>query len=167
MDSLKSKQRVQFETYSLQRIGLVSLGCFIAIYLLSFLTDRFSVALISGSFGSSAVLIFCFPEAPFSHPKNVIGGHFLCSLVALCCLNYFGLSAVSVAFAVGVSVAVMMLTKTVHPPAGSDPVIIYLLHSKWDFILFPTLFGSIGLVLVALLYINKVSKIKYPKQWSR
>jgi CBS-domain-containing membrane protein len=36
---------------------------------------------LAGSFGSSMVLLFGFPESPFAQPKNVFFGHLLTALV--------------------------------------------------------------------------------------
>ena len=118
-----------------------------------------------GSFGASCVLIFGFPDVPFSQPRNVIGGHFLSSLIGLLCLTLFGATWWSVSIAVGTSIAMMMLTRTTHPPAGSNPVIIYLLKPAWSFLLFPTLFGAIILVFIAVIYNNLANDGKYPKYW--
>ena len=49
----------------------------------------------------------------------------------------------------GSAIALMMLTRTVHPPAGSNPVIVFLLQPGWDFLLYPTLSGALLLVLAA------------------
>ena len=41
-----------------------------------------SLSLLLGSFGASCVLVFGFPDLPFSQPRNLVGGHVLSSLVA-------------------------------------------------------------------------------------
>lgn len=65
----------------------------------------------------------------------------------------------------GTAIALMMMTRTVHPPAGSNPVIIYLLQPGWGFLLMPTLLGAMVLVLVTLLYNNATRETRYPKYW--
>lgn len=59
----------------------------------------------------------------------------------------------------------MMLTRTVHPPAGSNPVIVFLALPGWDFLLYPTLSGSLLLIAVALVYNNASREARYPKYW--
>jgi CBS-domain-containing membrane protein len=151
--------------HSIKAILVAWLGGFLAISVVTLLSNTFSTALVLGSFGASCVLIFGFPDVPFSQPRNVIGGHFLSSLIGLLCLTLFGVTWWSVSIAVGTSIAMMMLTRTTHPPAGSNPVIIYLLKPAWSFLLFPTLFGAIILVVIAVIYNNLVSDGKYPKYW--
>jgi CBS-domain-containing membrane protein len=151
--------------HSTKAILLAWLGGFLAISSVTLLSNTFSVALVLGSFGASCVLVFGFPDVPFSQPRNVFGGHFLSSLIGLMCLTLFGATWWSVAIAVGTAISVMMFTRTTHPPAGSNPVIIYLVKPEWSFLLFPTAVGAIVLILVALFYNNLSRKDKYPKYW--
>ena len=151
--------------HSTKAILLAWLGGFLAISSVTLLSNTFSVALVLGSFGASCVLVFGFPDVPFSQPRNVFGGHFLSSLIGLVCLTLFGATWWSVAIAVGTAISVMMFTRTTHPPAGSNPVIIYLAKPAWSFLLFPTAFGAIVLILVALFYNNLSRKDNYPRYW--
>ncbi|HUG03922.1 MAG TPA: HPP family protein [Steroidobacteraceae bacterium] len=146
-------------------IAFAWLGGFLAIAAVALLTDHLAIALLLGSFGASCVLVFGFPDLPFAQPRNVIAGHFLSSLVGLAFLYAFGPHWWSVAAAVGTAIALMMFTRTVHPPAGSNPVIAYLAQPGWDFLLFPTLVGALVVVAVALVYNNVTREGKYPKYW--
>jgi CBS-domain-containing membrane protein len=148
-----------------KQVGLAWLGGCLAIAILAILSDSLSVALVLGSFGASCVLIFGFPDAPFSQPRNVIVGHGLSTFIGLLFLTLLGAHWWSLALAVGTAIALMMLTRTVHPPAGSNPVIVFLTKPAWGFLLYPTLFGAIILVLVALIYLNATRDAKYPKYW--
>jgi CBS-domain-containing membrane protein len=58
-----------------------------------------------------------------------------------------------------------MATGTVHPPAGSNPVIVFLLQPGWGFLLFPTVLGAVIVTTVALVYNNAVRAGRYPKYW--
>jgi CBS-domain-containing membrane protein len=146
-------------------IALAWLGGFLAIAAVTLLTDHLAIALVLGSFGASCVLVFGFPDVPFAQPRNVIAGHFLSSLIGLAFLAVFGPHWWSVAPAVGTAIAAMMFTRTVHPPAGSNPVIVYLAQPGWDFLLFPTLIGALIVVTVALVYNNVTRDARYPKYW--
>ena len=150
---------------SLKSVALAWLGGFIAIATVAIMTDQLAIALVLGSFGASCVLVFGFPDVPFAQPRNVILGHFLSSLIGLAFLAAFGPHWWSVAPAVGTAIAVMMLTRTVHPPAGSNPVIVFLMQPGWSFLLFPTLAGALVLVAVALIYNNVTREAAYPKYW--
>lgn len=146
-------------------VALAWLGGFLAIAAVAALADSLSIPLVLGSFGASCVLIFGYPDVPFSQPRNVIAGHVISSLVGLVFLTVFGPQWWAVALAVGTAIALMMLTRTVHPPAGSNPVIVFLIQPAWEFLLFPTLVGALVLVAVALVYNNATRDAKYPKYW--
>jgi CBS-domain-containing membrane protein len=150
---------------SYKAIALAWLGGVIAIATIAGLGDWLSLALILGSFGASCVLIFAYPDVPFSQPRNVIFGHFISSLVGLTFLTVLGTHWWSLALAVGTAIAAMMLTRTVHPPAGSNPVIVFLTQPAWSFLWYPTLAGAVLLVVVALIYNNAIRNARYPKYW--
>ena len=150
---------------STKSVALAWLGGVLAIAAVAALTDFLSVALVLGSFGASCVLVFGYPDVPFSQPRNVVAGHVISSLVGLIFLAVFGPHWWAVALAVGTAIALMMLTRTVHPPAGSNPVIVFLTQPAWGFLLFPTLVGALVVVAVALVYNNATRDGKYPKYW--
>jgi len=143
------------------------LGGVLAIGAVGYLAHVTGYPLVLGSFGASCVLIFGFPESPFSQPRNVIGGHVLASFIGLVFLSLFGPYWWSMALAAGTTIAAMMITRTVHPPAGSNPLIIMLLAPTWSFMLTPTLIGAVALVLVALFFNNIPKQRTYPRYWLR
>ena len=149
----------------LKLIILAGLGGTLAIGTVAWLAQSLETALVLGSFGASCVLVFGFPDSPFSQPRNVICGHLLSSLIGLSCLTFLGPHWWSVAIAVGLAISIMMWTRTVHPPAGSNPVIVFLTQPSWSFLLLPTFAGSLILVLVALIYLNRTRTARYPKYW--
>ena len=157
-------------SFTNKAVLLAWLGGFIAIASVALLTQSLSTLLILGSFGASCVILFAYPDAPFAQPRNTIGGHFLSSLVGLVFVSTFGVTWWVLAAAVATAIAVMMVTKTVHPPAGSNPVIIWLMAAShgalsWQFLLFPTLIGAAVITLVALIYNNLTREGNYPKYW--
>jgi len=146
-------------------IALAFVGGFLAIAVIALLAQSLHVALMLGSFGASCVLVFGYPDVPFSQPRNVIAGHVLSALIGLAFFHGCGPHWWSIALAVGSAIAVMMLTRTVHPPAGSIPVTIFLTQPGWSFAVFPTLAGAVTLVLVALIFHNLTRESRWPKYW--
>ena len=146
-------------------ILLGGLGGFLGVGALALLGSSLNVTLLLGSFGASCVLVFGYPDAPFAQPMNVIGGHVICTVIGLTALHWLGPQPWALALAVGLSIAAMMATRTVHPPAGSNPVIVFLGHSGWGFLLFPVVSGALILVLIGYLYNNAVRKSPYPLYW--
>jgi len=69
------------------------------------------------------------------------------------------------ALALAIAIAGMQYFRVPHPPAGSNPFIVFLLGSQWEFLWMTTLIGSILIVLVALFYNNLSKDRSYPKYW--
>ena len=92
------------------------------IGVLTVLTYKSALGLfIAGSFGSSMVLLFGFPESPFAQPKNVFFGHLVTALVGVVFVTLVPLPMyVNIALAVGVGIFLMILFNIVHPPAGGN-----------------------------------------------
>ena len=143
-------------------IMLAGLGAFVALALVGMLAEKTSQPWILGSFGASCVLLFGFPLSPFSQPRNIVGGHVLTSLVGLLFLHLFGPGCLQMAAAAACATMLMMLTRTVHPPAGSNPVIIFVAQPGWSFLLLPTLFGAGALVAIGWLYWTIVKRGSWP-----
>ncbi|RZL33182.1 MAG: HPP family protein [Rubrivivax sp.] len=150
--------------YTLRSGAVASLGVCLVIGVLAFSSFNLGVLLALGSFGSTAVMMFTFPEIHFAQPRSVVGGHFICSAVGLAALALFGHAWWALALAAGVSCALMMLTRCMHPPAGSNPVIVFLAAPKLGFLLFPTLFGALAMVVVAVAY-HRACRRTYPVYW--
>ena len=151
--------------YKAEEVLLAGLGGAMTIALIAGLSEQIDLLLVMGSFGASCVLVFGFPSAPFSQPRNVVIGHMLATLVGLVALWLWGPVWWSVAIAVGVAISLMMLTRSVHPPAGSNPVIIFLSQPGWDFLVTPTLVGALMVVFAGLAFNAGVRKLPYPAYW--
>ncbi len=150
---------------TLRAVALAWLGGFIAIAAVGSITAATHNTLVLGSFGATCVLLFGFPESPFSQPRNVIGGHFLSSLTGLIFFYFLGPQWWSMALALATAIALMQLTRTVHPPAGSNPLIVFISAAPWNFLVTPTLLGASILVLIAVAYNNLAPERRYPQYW--
>ena len=138
------------------------LGGFVTIYLLARLSATLGAVLLIAPFGASCVLVFALPHSPLAQPRNVIGGHFISAFVGLAVLTLFSVSPLTYALAVGLAIAAMQLTGTLHPPAGADPIVVLLSGAAWPFLLTPILAGTLAIVTTALIYHRWVSKRSYP-----
>lgn len=144
---------------------LSGLGGFLAIAVVNGLAGMSSLPLVLGSFGASCMILFGIPDSPLAQPRNTVLGHFICSFMGLLFISFCSDFWWALPAAVGTSMALMMLTRTVHPPAVSNPVIVFLTAPSWNFLFMPTLAGAILLVIVAYLYNNFIRKIQYPRYW--
>lgn len=108
--------------------------------------------LLMAPFGATAVLLFAAPLSPFSKPLNVIGGHVLTAIIGLLFAAYIDLGVWTVAMATGLAITVMVVTNTLHPPAGANPILIIQTQQSWGFLMEPVLLGAIGLVISAKIF---------------
>ena len=118
---------------------------------------------IAGSFGSSMVLLFGFPESPFAQPKNVFFGHLCTALVGVIFVNLVPLPIyINIALGVGVGVFFMILLNIVHPPAGGNPIIVIIGSASYDYLITPIIFGCIIILLIAILVNKFLLQKNYP-----
>tara|TARA_B100001059_G_scaffold180559_1_gene181333 strand:- start:307 stop:783 length:477 start_codon:yes stop_codon:yes gene_type:complete len=118
---------------------------------------------LAGSFGSSMVLLFGFPESPFAQPKNVFFGHLVTTLVGIIFVNYIPLPIyINIALAVGAGIFFMILLNIVHPPAGGNPIIVIIGSVSYEYLINPIIFGCILILLLAILINKFILKKNYP-----
>ena len=109
------------------------------------------------------VLLFGFPESPFAQPKNVFFGHLLTALVGVLFVNFIPLPIyMSIAFAVGIGVFLMILLNVVHPPAGGNPIIVIIGSASYDYLINPIIFGCIIILLLAIIINKYLLQRNYP-----
>lgn len=140
-------------------------GGLIAIGLVAYLSQVSGVPWLMAPFGATCVLVFAAHTSPLSQPRSVIGGHLVSTLVGLVVLALFGQAWWSVALAVGLAITAMALTKTLHAPAGADPIVVITANADWGFLFSPVLIGAVAIVGVGLLYNNLFKKRRYPQFW--
>ncbi|SNT60941.1 HPP family protein [Asanoa hainanensis] len=122
----------------------------------------FSNPLLIAPFGSTCMMIFGAPETPFARPRNVLGGHLICTATGLAALEWLGDRAWVAAIAVGVAMGLMKLTRTFHPPAGGDPIVVILSSPAWLFVVVPVLLGCVTLICVAFVFHKLSKRASYP-----
>jgi CBS-domain-containing membrane protein len=131
---------------------LAGLTSSLAIFILGFLGQLTNHPMLIAPFGASCVLLFGAPESPFVKPRNLICGHLLSAVVGLIFLNYTSGSLIMMSIATGVAVSLMLITKTAHPAAGANPLLIMVTHARWSFVIFPILSGVTVLVMIGFGY---------------
>ena len=77
----------------------VAVAAVVVVGGLTLLTSTLEAALLLGTFAASSLLVFAYPDAPFSQPRNVLLGHLIgsaCGLTAGHFLPYWWAPAVAV-----------------------------------------------------------------------
>ncbi len=137
----------------------------LGILAIHWLTSLIGYPLLIGSFGVSAVLLFGAPDSPLAQPRNLIAGHVVSAVVAVCVVELLGSGQWAIALAVGLAIFVMNLTHTTHPPGGATALIGVQGGAGPEYILIPVLAGALILLLTALLTNNLVYHRRYPRHW--
>lgn len=134
----------------------------LAIAIVAALSNASGAPWLMAPFGATCVLLFSVPASPLSQPANVIGGHFVSTLIGLLVLAALPVAWWSMALAVGLAIAAMAALRITHPPAGADPLVVMMTGVGFDFLLFPTLTGSVALALAATVLHRIGPKVQYP-----
>ncbi len=105
------------------------------------------------SLGGSCVILFGMPRGIMAQPRSFIGGHLLATMVGLLFHEgrrmFGGPIEPWIALAVGTALAVMAVTRTIHSPAGANPVVVFAEDAGWNFLATPLLPGLATLFLIA------------------
>lgn len=141
-------------------------GGMLSISILAFLAGFYRVPLITAPFGATCVLLYALPESPLAQPRSVIGGHLLSTFIGLAVFQLLGPGFWEMELAVGLTIGLMQFTRTVHAPAGADPIVVFLAGGlSWSFLFTPVFIGSVALVAIAYVVNNTGTAKKWPKYW--
>lgn len=103
--------------------------------------------------GASAVLVFAVPASPLAQPWPVFGGNMLSALTGLLVGHLIGVPWLAVSVAVGVAIAVMTYSRSLHPPGGAS-AILGALAANPAALLVPLGLNIAVLILAGWLYNN-------------
>ena len=142
----------------IKTIVISSLGAFLCIYAIAYLNliDETNVWLIP-PFGASLVLVMAVHDSRLASPRNVFFGHVLSASSGVMIYYFFGDAPISIALGLSFAIILMILTNTVHPPAGANPIIAILGAKSFEFVIMPVAIGASFIVIFALIY-NKIWK---------
>src|SRR5690606_10197021 len=140
----------------LRKNGLPSLvsglGGALAIWLLATLTQSLDHLLLIAPFGASCVLLFALPASPLARPRNLVGGHCSTGMMGSLALTALVGGVLSMSVGVGLGIAAMQFTGTLHPPAGGNPLVVIMTGAGWSLLVLPVLAGTLSLLAMAYLY---------------
>ena len=142
------------------------IGAAIAIGVMELLSANFNFPLAIIPFATSIVLVIGSPDLPAAQPRALIGGHLISTVVGLIVLKLAGPLPWAAAAAVGVAVLAMILSRTFHPPAGIDPLLVVSANLPWSFLLAPVLAGAILLTVFAFVWHRIILRRRsWPSHW--
>jgi CBS-domain-containing membrane protein len=121
--------------------------------------------LMTVPFATSIVLVMGSPEVEAAQPRALIGGHLISTFIGLVVLTLAGPMPWAAALAVGLAMVVMHLTRTFHPPAGIDPLLVVSFNMPWSFLAVPVAAGALLLALFAWAWHLIVRRYRWPQSW--
>jgi CBS-domain-containing membrane protein len=151
------------------------IGAFLGITAVGGLTEHWlegtRLTLMIGSFGASAVLIYGAVRSPLAQPRNLVGGHVLSAIIGVASFKLLPDPMwLGAAVAVSTSIAVMHVTKTLHPPGGATALIAVIGGEKIPALGFlyaaiPVGLGVVIMLIIALAVNNIPKGRRYPEFW--
>lgn len=150
------------------RLMWVSLGATIALGLALLLTKSPTSPLLLASLGGSTIFLFGLTGAPAAQPRALFGGHFISALIGIISYQLFSDALWVYLLAEVVTLAVLLITQTVHPPAGANPLIMIQAHAEFTHLLAVVLVGVTILALVAAIWsrLTPGKTLRYPVKWN-
>lgn len=136
-----------------------------AIALMELLAERTAIPLLLVPFATSIVLVMGSPQVAAAQPRALIGGHLVATVIGLLVVKVTGPGVAAAAVAVGLAIVAMHLTRSFHPPAGIDPLVVVLNGMSWSFLLVPVAAGACLLAAVAFVWHNLFRRGSRPKRW--
>lgn len=148
------------------------LGSFIGIGIIAYIQSKTllhsDVVYLIGSFGASSVLVYGVIQSPLAQPRNLVGGHLVSAIVGVTISKFFpDILWLTAPLAVSISIVLMQVTKTLHPPGGATALIAVIGSPKikmlgYWYVLYPVLSGVLILLIVALIFNNMTLNRSYP-----
>jgi len=128
--------RAHWKNYLLQS-ALAALTLLIALLVLKLQHGLMSAegVVIVASMGSTAFIVFVMPRAWSAHARNVVGGHLfglVCgTLGSLAAVPMGSYAIVAYSVVVGLSIFLMVVTDTEHPPAAGTALGVAISGVSW------------------------------------
>ena len=142
---------------------IVGMGIGMTLVLL-LVSDRFS-PLILAPLAGSAIYLFALTDADESQPRALFGGHLGSAVIGILCFRMFGDALWVSVVAVVLAMAFMMITRTIHPPAGMNPLVLIHDHAGYIALLNPVAVGVVVLFIVTIGWSRLRPGKKYPNKW--
>jgi CBS-domain-containing membrane protein len=135
-----------------RKAAVAGLGGGLGIAVMSWLCQATGQPLFAVPFATSIVLVMSAPDSLQAQPRNIVGGHLLSAISGFIALWLLGSAPWAAAPAVGLGVALMVLTHTLHPPASINGVLIVMLAPPLTYLASPVLAGALILAGFAWAY---------------
>jgi CBS-domain-containing membrane protein len=122
--------------------------------------------LLLASLGGSAIFLFCLTSAPAAQPRALFGGHLGGAVIGIMCWQILGDAVWVYVLAQVLTLVYMLVTCTIHPPAGANPLIMIRAHAGFAVIGHSILAGLLCLAVIAYIWSRlRTGVTRYPTSW--
>ena len=166
-DQIKGLPRAPQPAIPVRELWITFIGVIAGIGISAALAFSWNCPMLLAPFGAQAVLMYGAYKAPLAQPRNVLLGHFIGAFMGVAVYDFFGLTWWTIALAVALTIILMMVTYSLHPPGGATAYVAVQtggLGVGYSYIINPVLLGAF-ILLVAAIIINKAGKRDYPSSW--
>jgi len=156
---------MKMEKNTVRDLSWSVVGALIAIAIaLWFVADGRSRLLLA-SLGASTVILFTLTDSEAAQPRALFGGHLGGALIGILAFRFFGDGLWVSVLAFVLTMVFMVLTRTIHPPAGANPLLMVHNHAGMGILINPVLLG-VGLIFIAAIIWSRIRPGKsYPVNW--
>ena len=150
------------------RLLWISLGAITALGLALLLTKPPASPLLLASLGGSTIFLFGLTRAPAAQPRALFGGHLISAFIGIACYQLCGDALWVYVLAEIITLCTLLLTQTVHPPAGANPLIMIQAHAGFSHLIATVLVGVTIIALVAAIWsrLTPGKALHYPVKWN-
>lgn len=150
--------------------GIVSILTIMSLTML--LLGREAAVIVVPSMGASTVIVFAVPHSPFAQPWSLLGGNVLSALVGVACQQWVPQPMWAAALAVGGAIAVMHVTRTLHPPGGATALAAVIggptIHELgFAYALTPVALNCLIMIIVGMIFNGFFAWRRYPLSMMR
>lgn len=155
---------------------VATIGGILAIYfcfsVTVFFTGTMGAAAILPSMGAATVLLFAVPHGQLSTPWAFLAGNIFSAVIGVTCAKLIANVLIAAPLAVGVSILVMHITRSLHPPGGATALAAVIggptIHDLgYWYVITPTLINCSILFIVAMAFNNLFHWRRYPQSMLR
>lgn len=131
-----------------------------------FIGPEGNLPLMVAPMGASAVLLFAVPASPMAQPWPIFGGNVISAFVGIAVAKLIGEPMVAAGVAVGLAIAVMSVTRCLHPPGGAAAITAVfggpaVMAAGFTFPVIPVALNAALLVALGV-GIHKLTRRNYP-----
>jgi CBS-domain-containing membrane protein len=138
------------------------IGAILAMSMVGLVAGLTGLPFLIAPFGATAVLLFGQPKSPLAQPANVLGGYLLAAIVGSLTVWLFPGAWMAASGAVGVSIALMLILRVTHPPAGAIPLVAFGSHLELPILAGVVVAGSVLMIAIAVLHHQIPPRQQYP-----